>query len=242
MNNASAFLMMDTGSPDFQRQLQEKVGVLFCLRGGCDGRKIRNMNLIPSFRNATTRSYEMFVGFWNKIFGKSCITFQKPTFIWGTGRSGTFLLYDILSLHPSLACFKQEGRSKKGIWGSLNWGEDVPSTFDRPQRVPQEGLGPLWKKAGFIFDGVGIRTRERLSEHVKKEVLRRYANLRKEVFHRHSQPFRILDKAPPYLLLIDVIDSVFPDSFHIFCVRDPRSVLNSLLRIYRFPEQGRGRG
>ena len=67
------------------------------------------------------------------------ITFEKPVFIWGVGRSGTHLIYDILSLHPSMNCLKVESRWKKGLWGAMNWGDSTTEQL-KGYRIPVEGI------------------------------------------------------------------------------------------------------
>jgi hypothetical protein len=168
---------------------------------------------------------------------------EKSVFIWGIGRSGTHLLYDILSLHPSLMCAKTNTRWKKGLWGSMHWGDSTPDKL-KGYGIPYEGFQRFWRGAGLEFEGVGMVLRHQVSAQFIQKVSKRYATLHQDWFWKRGTRYRILDKSPMYILMIEAIDAVFPDSYHIFCLRDPRAILNSLLRIYRFRERddvGRGR-
>lgn len=169
------------------------------------------------------------------------MTFEKPLFIWGVGKSGSHLLYDVLSLHPSLVCRRVPHRVNKGLWGGLHWGEATPDSL-RGEPIPCEGGVHFWAEATAPFFGsdggvtqtIGVVTRERLSQEDVRRVRERYAALKKDWFWRGLR-FRILDKTASYILMSGAIDAVFPDAYHIFCVRDPRAVLNSFLRVHRFP-------
>ena len=67
------------------------------------------------------------------VLQRSRVTLSRPVFIWGAPRSGTHLLYDLLSLHPDVACPRAWDRRKKGIWGGMHWGDDTPAALrDRP--------------------------------------------------------------------------------------------------------------
>lgn len=157
---------------------------------------------------------------------------ERPIFIWGTGRSGTHLLYDLLSLHPALICLTGRARSCKGLWGNLHWGESTPARL-RGRRIPLEGRAHCWNAAGVAFDGIGLLTRDHLTPAMMAAVRHRYRRLTRGWGGPRR---RILDKAGSYLLMADAIDAVFPDASHLFCLRDPRAVVNSWLRAIRFPE------
>jgi len=164
---------------------------------------------------------------------------DRPVFIWGVPRSGTHLLYDVLSLHPSLACPTTPQRAKKGLWGNMHWGEDTPPAL-RGRPAPHEGFDRFWLGAGIQYDSIGLFERSRLDPSLGARIRTRYADLRRGWAGSGTARYRVLDKCPTYLLMLDAIDAVFPDSLHVFLIRDPRAVLNSLLRVYRFPERGRG--
>ena len=113
------------------------------------------------------------------------MTLEKPVFIWGAGKSGTHLLYDLLSLHPSLACFKVSGRRNKGLWGDLHWGDSTPEQL-KGKPVPQEGGVHFWGQAGVPYfkvssgevETIGLLGRQDLSKSSIRAVRERYADLR----------------------------------------------------------------
>lgn len=187
-------------------------------------------------KKAIRNTYSKLVKMRDFVLKKKCVSMYKPIFIWGIGRSGTHLLLDILSLHPALTYPKTTSRWKKGLWGDMNWGDTTPEHLkDYP--IPYEGLRHFWLDAGIPYDSIGFLTRDDLTENQKKEVRRRYSDLHRVWFWERGCEYRVLDKTPAYILMADAIDSIFPDSLHIFCIRDPRSVLNSILRMYRFPDR-----
>lgn len=175
---------------------------------------------------------------------RGVVSLEKPVFIWGTGRSGTHLLLDILSLHPSLMCPLMAGnRWKKGLWGDMHWGDTTPEPL-KGHRIPYEGFQRLWLDAGLAFDAIGLLHRDCLSPDLAERVRDRFRDLHRVWLWKPAPSYRALDKTPVYILMVDVIDALFPDAYHVFCIRDPRAVLNSLLRVGRYQERsdkGRGR-
>lgn len=125
------------------------------------------------------------------------------------------------------------------MWGDMHWGNGTPDRL-KNRLIPYEGLQRFWIDAGLPFNSRGLVGPEALTAEIIRKVRRRYADLEREWFWKQSMEHRILDKTPTYILMIEAIDRVFPDAFHIFCIRDPRAVLNSILRIHRFPERSPG--
>lgn len=171
------------------------------------------------------------------ILSISSISLKAPIFIWGAPRSGTYLLYDILSLSNGIKFFATEfERRKKGIWGSLHHGSNVSDDL-RTHPKPVEGFPHVWVSAGakeIVEEGDTSFSTNIDARRVRGN----YQALHKAPFwHRNNEEFRILDKGPQYLLMVDIIDNIFPDARHVFCLRDPRHVANSMLRIIRFSER-----
>jgi hypothetical protein len=134
-------------------------------------------------------------------------------------------------------CSKVSSRWNKGLWGDSNWGEAIPERL-KGRWIPVEGGKRFWNGVvpPFFSPDFGILTRESMTEAFIRLVRKRYADLQKDWIWKRRLRYRILDKAIAYILMIDAIDAVFPDAYHVFCIRDPRSVLNSFLRFYRFPD------
>lgn len=174
------------------------------------------------------------------LLARPKVDLAKPVFIWGAGRSGTHLLYDILSLHPDLVFYSAKERSKKGIWGDLHHGASAPEKLVG-RRIPIEGKGHFWGGNGVPPVMRGYLGRNAVREIDVDRVIETYQRLHYNFRLRPGgKETRILDKCPSYIMMVEVIDEVFPDAFHLFCIRDPRAVVNSMLRLSRFPPPGMG--
>lgn len=173
----------------------------------------------------------------DKIYGyfkDSYVTIEKPIFIWGIGRSGTHLLYDIMSLHPDLCFMKANHRWKKGLWGDMHYGDTTPEGLSGFP-IPIEGMQSIWESAGVIPKFYGILKKGDSRYINKRVVVSNYMKLATQwKWKKRGKKYRILDKTPTYIMMVEVIDEIFPDSYHIFCIRDPRAVVNSILRMMRF--------
>ncbi len=172
--------------------------------------------------------------FFIDFFKTSCVTLEKPIFIWGLYRGGTTLLMDIISLHPDLCFATTKIREKKGLWGSLHYG-DNSSMGLKKYEIPVEGLVRNWFNTGFDFkNAMGEINRNALNDSQKLIVKNNYLTLKKKFFFlRQKKKYRIMDKAG-YITMIDLIEEIFPDSIHVFSIRDPRNVINSFMRLIRF--------
>ena len=166
------------------------------------------------------------------------INLESPVFIWGTGRCGSYLLYDIMSLHPSLECLRtHQNREKKGLWGELHW-DSKSGIFEPNSGKPIEGFNHFWGPyvtSMTNLDGCYQTTSSLMPEESYIHVKNKYRALAsKWIWSWRNPPLRFLDKCPRYIMMIDCISKLFPDARHVFCVRDPRSVVNSILRLMRF--------
>lgn len=169
-----------------------------------------------------------------KNLRKSSVTLKKPIFIWGTGRSGTHLLYDIMSLNPDVCFVKVFERWKKGLWGMMHYGDTTPEKL-KGYPIPVEGVPFIWEPAGVNSKFYGIMTKKDINKINNDCIITNYMKLAMRwKWKKSEREYRILDKSPIYIMMIELINNIFPDSYHIFCIRDPRAVVNSILRIARF--------
>lgn len=188
----------------------------------------------PLYTVKTTiyRAMRVLASVYQNTLTKTAITLEKPLFIWGTGRCGTYLLFDILSLHPDLCCSRTTQRWKKGLWGDLHYEDSTPEAL-RNFLPPIEGTLLIWSPAGApdVLKGCVQRNDPRINA---TKVIRNYRNLKRQsIFAPPREKKSILDKSPYYTMMVDFIDNLFPDSYHVFCIRDPRVVVNSMLRMMR---------
>lgn len=161
------------------------------------------------------------------LFKKTNVDFTKPIFMWGTGRNGSTLLMDLISLNENL-CFTSIGKSKyrwkKGIWGDLNHGSDNVDMYKK-FKIPIEGMLLNWKSAGLDSNfkrGIVFRDKNNSEIDIDKVKIN-YSKLDMKSLFTNKKSKRIFDKAG-YIMMVDLIDYIFPDSKHIFCIRDPRVV------------------
>tara|TARA_B100000989_G_scaffold120958_1_gene89251 strand:+ start:4769 stop:5791 length:1023 start_codon:yes stop_codon:yes gene_type:complete len=171
-----------------------------------------------------------------QLFKKSSVSSVKPIFIWGLGRGGTTLLMDIFSLHDDLCYSYTKGkRQKKGLWGDLHYKENDFKI--NKKEIPVEGLIRNWNNTGYDFSNFNREIkRDFLNSSQKKIVKKNYATLKQSwFFSQNKKKYRIMDKAG-YIIMVDLIDDIFPDAFHIFSIRDPRNVINSIMRLIRFTQ------
>jgi hypothetical protein len=159
-----------------------------------------------------------------KLLGKLKRPFQKiekPIFIWGPGRSGSYLVYDVLSLHPSLVCLRGRSRLNKGLYGDHHYGGGEHNYLLHNPFPPIEGF-----KRFFLRMFPDLREHRSLEEVDVKKVYVAYA----EFAAGYVGKSRLLDKAPWYTYMIDLIDSIFPDAQHIRCNRHPIACAQSYYR------------
>jgi hypothetical protein len=157
---------------------------------------------------------------------------RRPIFIWGTGRAGSYLLYDLLSLHPGLVCLRAPHRLSKGLYGSHHHGAgEYASLLDNPfppvegakhhilKRFPEAPDVAAWDEADL------------------RVVKRSYQRL---LAQSAAPAVRLLDKSPHYTFLVPLLERLFPDALHVHCVRHPAAVAASYRR-RMIEEEQRGR-
>ena len=158
----------------------------------------------------------------------SGVSLELPVFIWGNGQSGTYLLYDLLSLCGAFVYPSVSGWRKKGLAHLL------------PVK-PIEGEPTLWGEVGLPWDRVPVWVHDRVLTnrdvaHVEVAVVRkRYARLQTRWPWEDGLALRVLDKSPNYLMMTELIDHAFPDALHIFALRDPEAILDSIVRRFEDP-------
>ncbi len=151
---------------------------------------------------------------------------RRPVFLWGAGRTGSYLLYDILSLHPEFVCARNPRRLSKGLYGTHHHGGgDYDHLFANPF-PPVEGF-----KRHFLNRYPEIRENLEVTSTQQPAVLRSFRQLVGSTW----RPRRLLDKAPQYTFLLDLLENLFPTAQHIHCLRHPEAVAASYVRRMREP-------
>lgn len=163
-------------------------------------------------------------------FKKSCISFNKPIFIWGMPRGGTTILHDFLYLSDDLASFNiKKNRLKKGIWGDLHYGENIPDIL-KSISSPIEGFPRVW----FDTNAYSNFLKQKHSKRDQIKVFRQIKKIEQEWFFKTTyKKKRILEKSPNYVMILELVNKLFPNSLHICVLRDPRAVVNSFARLIK---------
>jgi hypothetical protein len=159
----------------------------------------------------------------------SRVSLERPVFIWGNGQSGTYLLYDLVSLSGAFAYPSVTGWRKKGIAHLVSI-------------KPVEGEPTMWGGVGLPWDRIPVWIHDRVltgndAANIDiKKVRKRYARLFATWFFQPKPILRVLDKSPNYLLMTEVIDQAFPDALHVFAMREREAILDSIVRRFEDPK------
>ncbi len=160
---------------------------------------------------------------------------EKPIFIVGSGRSGTTVLYNILSLHKEVCWFSNfTDRNPEKSWlpvlnRAVQWpiiGNQVKHRITHkitPSIRPSEGE-VVYRNCGFVDDRK-MEANELTSEmascfktHVADHV-------------RLTGKSRFISKRTANNQRIQLIAKMFPDAYFVHIIRDGRAVANSLFRV-----------
>ena len=171
--------------------------------------------------------------------GMSKLDLANPVFILTTGRSGSYLVYDTLSLSPDILTpvLDRKKRSNKGIFGREHWGEEAMEI--RQGHVPVEGYHQVWERSVFPATDESLGDYDAPlpgnADRIAKSVRAHYRALHLTLKPTEKQKFRLLDKDPRYLSFWRMLSHTFPDAKYLTMFRDPRAVVNSYLRRVRPP-------
>jgi hypothetical protein len=170
---------------------------------------------------------------------------EKPIFLLGFPRSGTTIIFETLSMHEDLAWFSNKLRqhpkfpavalfSRIAAFERLRGAEKQLVAQSRLQKYmpyPDECY-PVWERCcgeRFLYDYlVGQRAsageRDRICKTIGSVV--RFQG-KKRFSAKITGPSRI-----------EYLDSLFPDAVFVHILRDPRAVVNSLLRVRFWTRRG----
>ena len=165
---------------------------------------------------------------------------QKPVIIVGCPRSGTSLLFRILSTSPSLWSLYRESND---IWNSYykftgkEFKDEVLTESDLDDKTKDFLLEEFHKNALNIYE-LGYITREYL---MKKKELKGFISLTTayNLFYKNlfSKEYRIVEKTPKNCFRVSFINKLFSDCKFIFLKRDARSNINSLIEGWKAPDK-----
>jgi len=153
-------------------------------------------------------------------------TIKKPIFIIGCPRSGTTLLYRMLSRHPQLCWFTQISDNFPRIPIIANI---IYSLFKHRTSKISQGE-KIWGK----YCKNNVMTEADLT--VKAAMF--YRNIIEKHLNYFNKP-RFINKLPVNCLRIRYINSIFPNSIFIHIVRDGRAVA---LSAFKYSKEARQKG
>jgi hypothetical protein len=153
---------------------------------------------------------------------------DHPIFIVGPHRSGTTLLYNMLSRHPDVGYFNIANRR----FPSFPLLAHIITYFGMPDQ-PMESQ-PIWDRFwNCEHDEMG-------ANDASPEAVSWYRKTVKRVLQLRNAK-RFLAKYPRLTLRLDWIDAVFPGALFVHIIRDWRAVVNSTL-VRRHQRESKGGG
>lgn len=160
---------------------------------------------------------------------------MKPIIIIGAPRSGTTLIFSILSSHPRLWSLYDESwiidkyfHPQKHGWGKGN----MLAVEDASHEIIETLKLEFYKMAlnyQIIFPNLQTKIytnlfREAVNRKIFQSLISPYLK---------PQEIRLVEKSPKNCLRIPFLDVLFPDAIFIFLTRDPRTNISSLLEGWR---------
>jgi len=170
------------------------------------------------------------------------MTVDKPIFIIGNIRSGTTVLYNLMSLHPDVCWFSNLSDRFPALYG-LAFAHrllDAPTflklqaqaiAFNR-RMFPRFNFVP-WPDEGdriyHEYSGFG-RSRDGVETRINDEMKRLLQGKIREHLKMTGKR-RFLSKQTANNRRLGLIDRMFPDAYYVHVIRDGRAVANSTLRV-----------
>lgn len=189
---------------------------------------------------------------------------RDPVLIIGCPRSGTSLLYNVLSAAPELWSIGYESKAiieadhspaAKG-WesGALQAVDLTPLSRERMLNAFSEQAAPgsFWRRLNHLrrlARDAGLTRRLRVLGSADKpgaatasavpqgalDSVRTLIRWRSRLIGPSSEPIRLLEKTPENCLRLPFLQALFPDARVIYLVRDGRANVNSLMEGWRQP-------
>lgn len=159
--------------------------------------------------------------------------YKPPIFIVGANRSGTTLLRLMLNAHSQIA-IPEEMLYFRSHYASArieDWRNPSLSEADY-----EEIVQTFVSHAAKLHPELEARTlSQRILENPRRDLRHPFASVLSEWAKSHGKK-RWGEKTPGNLFYVDVISTMFPDSYFIYVVRDPRAGVASMVKANFFPQ------
>lgn len=165
------------------------------------------------------------------------ISIDRPIFIVGCGRSGTTILYELLSGHPDLAWFSTYSQR----WPQLPLAIAPSKLHDLGQlsrkyrdKLPRPVEGyPLWDYCKPVANSPSDPP---LTESdARPDDIARVRDMVATHLRYQGKP-RFINKNTRNTRRIRYLDAIFKDALFVHIVRNPRATVNSLLKVDFWPD------
>ena len=162
-------------------------------------------------------------------------TIFKPIFILGSGRSGTTVFYNCLSLHPEVCWFSNFSNR----FVSINQLPFMHRMLDLPFVGNMAKQNIISRRNSFIrpaeganiYNYYGFKSNIKSTENnLNVETEKRLKNVIKQHLSLTGKK-RFLNKRTANIQRIRLINKMFDDAYFIHIIRDGRAVANSLLNV-----------
>lgn len=167
------------------------------------------------------------------------LTIDRPIFILGNIRSGTTILYNLLSTHGDVCWFSNYSDRYPSLAGTplMHRALDVPGVGDRIRRAiienrPERALIPRPHEGDRIYHayaGFG-QERDGVERRLTDDMVWRLESKIKEHLRLTGRK-RFLSKQTANNRRIELLHKMFPDAYYIHSLRDGRAVASSTLRV-----------
>ena len=172
--------------------------------------------------------------------GKSCVVF-----LLGAGRSGTTLLYKILSIHRSVAYLSnyQNRYPKLPVLAYLQhilnqfpeykrkaWFKEQGNAYFNERRRWFHSLVPTPSEAESVYASFDIPKTPSADYRLRPQVAKRLRD-RFERIRQLSRGEVLLTKRTANNRRVSILTQIFPDAKYVHLIRDGRAVANSLLQV-----------
>lgn len=157
---------------------------------------------------------------------------ERPVIVLAAPRSGSSLLFAVLSAHPELwSLYRESNQLLEGPFhpSHRGWSSNLLEAVDLTPELGQELLRRFFHEAGNL-ERLPFGRRFPLRGRGRRKIARSIALASRPIKHA---PIRLVEKSPRNTLRISFLRALFPDARFLHLVRDPRGNIASLYRAWQ---------